>query len=291
MAGASAAHARPAAKPSKGGAPLNLHAMSRAPERTIARIPLKDIAPNPHQPRRTFPESGIADLAESIRQHGLLTPLLVRRVGAERYELIAGERRLRALRSLGRSHAEAIVLGAFDLDSALLALIENLQRENLHYLDEAEAYRAILDAHCITQEALARSLSLSASALANRLRLLRLSDRVRAALRETGLSERHARALLRLSDEEAQLELIQETVSHRLTVQQLEARIRRLLAPKPPRPHVSHILRDNRILVNAVLDTVRELNRIGVQADSRVEEQPGAVQVIVTIHTPQRENG
>ena len=172
-----------------------------------------------------------------------------------------------------------------------MALIENLQRENLHYLDEAEAYRAILDAHGITQEALARSLSLSASALANRLRLLRLSDRVRAALRETGLSERHARALLRLSDEEAQLELIQETVSHRLTVQQLEARIRRLLAPKPPKPHVSHILRDNRILVNAVLDTVRELNRIGVQADSRVEEQPGAVQVIVTIHTPQRENG
>ncbi len=269
---------------------MNLHAMSRAPERTVAGIPLKDIAPNPHQPRRTFPESGIADLAESIRQHGLLTPLLVRRVGAERYELIAGERRLRALRSLGRSHAEAIVLGAFDLDSALLALIENLQRENLHYLDEAEAYRAILDAHGITQEALARSLSLSASALANRLRLLRLSDRVRAALRETGLSERHARALLRLSDEEAQLELIQETVSHRLTVQQLEARIRRLLA-KPPKPHVSHILRDNRILVNAVLDTVRELNRIGVQADSRVEEQPGAVQVIVTIHTPQRENG
>ena len=96
---------------------------------------------------------------------------------------------------------------------------------------------------------------------------------------------------MRLSDEEAQLELIQETVSHRLTVQQLEARIRRLLAPKPPRPHVSHVLRDNRILVNAVLDTVRELNRIGVQADSRVEEQPGAVQVIVTIHTPQRENG
>ena len=99
---------------------MNLHAMSRAPERTVARIPLKDIAPNPHQPRRTFPESGIADLAESIRQHGLLTPLLVRRVGAERYELIAGERRLRALRSLGRSHAEAIVLGAFDLDLSLI---------------------------------------------------------------------------------------------------------------------------------------------------------------------------
>ena len=265
---------------------MNLNATSRSPERTLARIPLRSIEPNPRQPRRSFPEEGIADLAESIRQHGLLTPLLVRRVGAERYELIAGERRLRALRSLGRSHAEAIVLGAFDLDSALLALIENLQRENLHYLDEAEAYRAILDAHCITQEALARSLSLSASALANRLRLLRLSDRVRAALRETGLSERHARALLRVADERRQLALIDEAAARHMSVQQLEARIRRLLAQESPGPRVRGVVRDNRVLVNAVLDAVRELNRIGIRADSRVEEQPDAVQVIVTIHTP-----
>ena len=193
---------------------------------------------------------------------------------------------MRALKLLGRTHAEAIVLGAFDLDSALMALVENLQREDLHYLDEAEAYRAILDEHGLTQEALAQSLSLSASALANRLRLLRLPARVRAALRETGLSERHARALLRVPDEGAQLELVRECAARRLPVQQLEARIRRLIALYVYLlPCVRHVLRDNRLLVNAVLDAVRELNRIGVRADSRVEEQPGAVQVIVTIHT------
>ena len=265
---------------------MNLNATSRSPERTLARIPLRSIEPNPRQPRRSFPEEGIADLAESIRQHGLLTPLLVRRVGAERYELIAGERRLRALKLLGRSHADAVVLGAFDLDSALLALIENLQREGLHYLDEAEAYRAILDEHGLTQEALARSLSLSASALANRLRLLRLPASVRAALRSSGLSERHARALLRVADERRQLALIDEAVARHMSVQQLEARIRRLLAQESPGPRVRGVVRDNRVLVNAVLDAVRELNRIGIRADSRVEEQPDAVQVIVTIHTP-----
>lgn len=265
---------------------MNLNATSRFPERTLARIPLRSIEPNPRQPRRSFPEEGIADLAESIRQHGLLTPLLVRRVGAERYELIAGERRLRALKLLGRSHADAVVLGAFDLDSALLALIENLQREGLHYLDEAEAYRAILDEHGLTQEALARSLSLSASALANRLRLLRLPASVRAALRSSGLSERHARALLRVADERRQLALIDEAAARHMSVQQLEARIRRLLAQESPGPRVRGVVRDNRVLVNAVLDAVRELNRIGIRADSRVEEQPDAVQVIVTIHTP-----
>lgn len=268
---------------------MKLHAAPRASERAIVRIPLGDIAPSPYQPRRAFSESSIAELAESIRQHGLLTPLLVRRVGADRYELIAGERRLRALRLLGRAFAEAIVLSAFDPDCALLALVENLQRENLHYLDEAEAFRAILDRESVTQDALAKSLSISPSALANRLRLLRLSDPVRQALRERGLSERHARALLRLNDESAQLALIREASEQRLSVQQLEARIAHLRRSPAPQRHVSRIVRDNRIVINAVLDTVKELNRLGVRADGRVEEREDGVTVIVTIRPPQNE--
>ena len=168
--------------------------------RSIARIPIESIVPSPFQPRRSFEEQAISELAESIRQHGLLSPLLVRRIDAGRYELIAGERRLRALRSLNLSHAEAIVLSAFDGECALLALVENLQREDLHFLDEAEAFRAILDGHTLTQEQLAGSLSISPSALANRLRLLKLTDEVRAAVRSSTLTERHARALLRLND-------------------------------------------------------------------------------------------
>lgn len=267
---------------------MNLHAAPRASERAIVRIPIGAIAPSPYQPRHAFTESSIAELAESIRQHGLLTPLLVRRIGAERYELIAGERRLRALTRLGRTHADAIVLTAFDRDCAQLALIENLQRENLHYLDEAEAFRAILDGGDITQEALARSLSISASALANRLRLLKLPEPVRRALREHGLSERHARALLRLNDESVQLSLIREASSRHMSVKQLEARIARQQRESPaPQQHVSRIVRDNRIVINAVLDTVKELNRIGVRADSRVEEHDDSVTVIVTIRSPE----
>ncbi len=251
--------------------------------RTIARIPMDNITANPHQPRQIFQEDSIAELAESIRIHGLLSPLLVRRVGAGQFELIAGERRLRALKLLGRDHAEAIVLTAYDQDSALMALVENLQRENLHYLDEAEAYRGILDSHPITQDRLAQTLCLSPSALANRLRLLKLPEEVRQNLRETRLSERHARALLKLTDPALQLSLIRDCASHNLSVKQLEARIAHLLRIPGVKPHLSPIIRDNRIIINALMDTVKELSHIGVHVESRVEERDGGVDVIVHI--------
>lgn len=259
------------------------YAVSRTSERSIARIPLNRIRTSPFQPRSFFPETSIAELAQSIRQHGLLTPLLVRRIDADSYELIAGERRLRALMLLERPFAEAIVLSAFDQDCALIALVENLQRENLHYLDEAEAYKNILSDHNITQERLAHSLSLSPSALANRLRLLKLPEDVRSALRETGLTERHARALLRLSDAALQLELVHDADSQHLSVKQLESRIERLLRAAPPRPRIRGIIRDNRLIINTVLSTVKDLNRIGICAESRVEEKPDGVEIIVRI--------
>lgn len=260
---------------------MKLHAAGRA----IVPLPIDRISPSPYQPRRTFSDASIDALAESIRRHGLLTPLLVRRVSAEQYELVAGERRLRALKRLGRERADAVVLSAYDRDCALLALIENLQRENLHYLDEAEAFRRILDEQSVTQEALAQSLSVSPSALANRLRLLKLPESVRRLLRQTSLTERHARALLRLNDEETQLALTREAADRAMSVQQLEKRIEQLRREARPQPSVSRVVRDNRIVINAVLDTVRELNRIGVRADSRVEEREGCVDVIVTIRT------
>lgn len=263
--------------------PLKPFTAQRPSERTIARIPIDSICISPFQPRRAFHESSIAELAESIRQHGLLTPLLVRRIAAGQYELIAGERRLRALTMLNCAFAESIIVSAFDCDSALMALVENLQREDLHYLDEAEACRSILDAHHITQEQLARSLSISPSALANRLRLLKLTDEVRSALRQFNLSERHARALLRLTDVPLQLELVRECAAHRLSVKQLETRIDRLLRTPVHRSHVSPIIRDNRIIINAVLDTVKDLNRIGVHVESRIEERDDGVEVIVRI--------
>lgn len=210
-----------------------------APERRVSSIELCRIVPNPHQPRRCLDGDALQSLADSIRRFGLLTPLLVRRSGGGSYELIAGERRLRAMALLGWGYADAIVLGASDRDSALIALIENLQREELHFLDEADACRRILREQELTQEELAAALGKSPSALANLLRLLRLGRAVRACVRDGGLSERHARALLRLSAEADQLALARLAVKERLSVRQLEGQIEaRLKAarPSPPKP-------------------------------------------------------
>ena len=251
------------------------------------RVEISKLLPNPRNPRRNFSESSIVELAASIEQYGLLSPLVIRRVGANTFELIAGERRLRALKFLERKYADAVVLSAYDLDCQLISLIENLQREDLHYLDQAEACRRILEEHGLTQEELAHRLGRSPSAIANLLRLLRLSPSVQSSLREAGLSERHARALLRLPKEDSQLELICAAKTEGLSVRQLETRVDSLLAASSntgrPNRHVTCLFRDGRMFVNAVLDTVRELNRLGVCATSRVNRLPGRIEITITL--------
>ena len=262
----------------------SLQSASRRETRAISRIPIPLIQPNPAQPRERFPPESVARLAESIRLHGLLSPLLVRETSEGPYQLIAGERRLRALVLLGRQWAEAMILTGTDCDCALIALVENLQREDLHYLDVAAACRRILDGHPITQEHLAASLSCSPSALANRLRLLKLPPRVLDVVRAGGLSERHARALLRLTDEADQLAFAAQASEQKLSVAQLEARVSRRVAARPAaRQKPCPLLRDNRIVINAIMDTVRQLERIGVPVQSRVETGADYVDVIVRI--------
>lgn len=259
---------------------------SNSPDRRVARIEIHRIEISAHSPRRAYDESELQRLADSIRQFGLLCPLLVRRKGAG-FELIAGERRLRALRLLGYSHADAIITAAFDRDCALMGLIENLQREELHFLDTAEACKRILTEHGLTQEELAASLGKSPSALANLLRLLRLDKAVRSCIREYGLSERHARALLRLEDAHDQLNFAQRAYRERLSVRQLE----NLIAPQPVQKsnarNASGMIRDHRLVINALKDTVRQLKRIGVPASSRVETHADYYDIIVTIRTSQ----
>ena len=251
-------------------------------DRRIERLPIQAIQPNPGQPRRSLDPESIKQLAESIRRHGQLSPVLVRRSG-EGWVLIAGERRLKAIALLGRSHIDAIVLSSDACDSALIALVENLQREQLHFLDEAEAYRRILDSQPITQERLAAALSISPSTLANKLRLIKLPTEVREALRRLSLTERHARALLRLTDPEDQLALVHRAGEQHMNVRQLEAAIAKTTKPRRAGPTVSRSVRDNRIVINAVMDTVRELNHIGVNVRSRVEEREDHIDVVVTI--------
>lgn len=269
----------------------NVREAPRRAERAVLRVPVRDIRPNPLRPRRLFPRDSIDALAESIRLHGLLDPLLARPApDGKGLELIAGERRLLALKRLNRPWAEVILLPADDCEAGILALVENLHREEMHYLDVAHACRRLLDGHPLTQERLAASLGMSPSALNNRLRLLKLPEPAQEALRQAGLSERHARALLRIPDGDAQLALIRQAAEGRWNVRQLENHIEQRLQRAAARPSpVAALARDDRLVVNALLNTVRRLTRIGVPVRSRVEERPEAIEVIVTIPTAGKE--
>ena len=249
----------------------------------LCRIRLEDIRSNPYQPRRAASEGGIAELAASIRQYGLMSPLSVRKCASGQYELIAGERRLRALRLLGERMTDALVLPARDEDCALMALIENLQREDLNCFEEAEAYRAAMRDHGLSQEALARRLGRSPSCIANRLRLLKLPESVRACLMEGGLSERHARALLPLAEEESQLQAAERAVREQLSVRQTEALVARMRAARPRFSCPRVLCRDHRLLVNALLSTVRSMQEAGNGVTSRVSERDGCVEITVTV--------
>lgn len=251
----------------------------------ITRIPIDRILPAPNPVRSGIDEASVAALAESIRRFGLLAPLLLRRRSAGEYELIAGARRLQALKSLGCREAEAIVLIAYDGDCTLISLIENIRREELHFLDEARACRRLLDREQLTQEELAATLSRSPSALANRLRLLKLPEAVQDFIRESGLSERHARALLRLADEERQMGIARQCAEEKWSVRRLEAQIEKQLHASPV-PREIPKLKDNRLVVNAFRNTIKKLRQVGVEASSRVVEREDCYDIIVTVRRP-----
>lgn len=241
--------------------------------RQVCWLTMDAIAPNPQQPRKEFNDFALMELASSIRQYGLLQPITVRAL-AGGYEIVMGERRYRACQLLGFTHIDAFVLPATDGESALLALIENLQRENLHYFEEAEAYEDLLR-QGMSQESLARRLGKSASGVANKLRLLKLEPELRRYLFEEGLTERHARALLSLPDAEARTRIARQAAAQHLTVRQTEALVlraqRRLPVPPPPRRVIS-LVRDHRLYVNAIKSVVTQMQETGVEASMNIEE-------------------
>ena len=245
------------------------------PERNVLWLPAAEIRPNPMQPRRTFEETGLRELAESIRRHGILQPLTVRRTAAG-WELVAGERRLRAAVLAGRA-------------SALLALVENLQRRDLHYLEEAEAIAAFLHQTGMTQEAVAAQLGMSPSALANKLRLLRLSPACRALLVEHGLTERHARCLLRLEDEGERLTALRQAAAKHWNVAQTEQYVeRRLVALQtaPPAGRRTYIIKDVRLFLNSVDRGLRLIRDAGV--DARTEREETEDEIVLTLRIPKQ---
>ena len=248
---------------------------------TVLLLPPEDIVPNPSQPRRVFEEEGLRELAESIRRWGVLQPLTVRRREGK-WELVAGERRLRAAKLAGLTAVPCLPIEAEDADSALLALTENLQRRDLHFLEEAAALSAYLQKTGETQEELAAKLGRSPSALANKLRLLKLSPDCLREILAGGLSERHARALLAVPDPEAQAAAARHIRKKQLSVAQTERYLASLPARRPARGR--YILKDVRLFLNSVDRGLRLIREAGV--DTRTERQETEGAIVLTSRIP-----
>ena len=199
----------------------------------IVYLDVEKIMPSPNQPRKAFHEEGIIKLADSIRQYGVIQPLCVRKIGSE-YELIAGERRLRAAKEIGLSAVPCVLSDASEEKSAEMSIIENLMREDLSIFEEAEAIEALIDIYKLTQEKIAERLSVSQSYIANKLRLLRLSKEERAMILRANLSERHARVLLRIKSDSLREKALEEIISKDLTVSEAEALADKLLGKSAP---------------------------------------------------------
>jgi ParB family chromosome partitioning protein len=193
----------------------------------ISYIEVDAICPNVYQPRKHFDEEAIEELAQSISSYGIIQPISIRRLSEGRFELVAGERRLRAARKLGLDKVPAIIVDITDRDSAAIALLENLQREDLNFIEEAEAYSNLIKEHSYTQEKLAEVIGKKQSTIANKIRVLKLDDGVRRILLENSLTERHARALLKLPDEKLQMKVLDSVVKKGLNVKATEALVQK----------------------------------------------------------------
>ncbi|MEG0180303.1 MAG: nucleoid occlusion protein [Terrisporobacter sp.] len=187
----------------------------------VKEIPVEKIIPNPYQPRKIFSVSSLEELSKSIKEYGVLQPITVREIGEE-YELVAGERRLRAAKLAQLETIPAIINNMSDQHSAVLALLENLQREDLNFIEESLGYENLIKEHGFTQQQLAEKLGKNQSTIANKLRILKLPNSVKEYLVENGLTERHARALLKLPNEELMMEIVDKVVKLELTVKRTE---------------------------------------------------------------------
>lgn len=252
----------------------------------IQYIPINHIAPNPNQPRKFFSKESLQELASSIRIHGVLQPLTVQK-GKFSYVLVAGERRLRAAGIAGLKTVPCVVLDVSQEDSAVLALIENLQRSDLHYMEEAAAIAKLVSLCHLSQEEVAAKLGKSQSAVANKLRLLRLSKECVDLLQTYELSERHARALLRLSDEEVRLKALRYIGEHHLNVAQTEAYIESILTDiqqKEPCRQPTYVIKDVRLFLNSIRRSVQLMQQAGV--DAKVKRDETEQEILVTVCIP-----
>lgn len=256
----------------------------------VQYISLSRIRPNPQQPRCSFDEEGLQELAASIRSFGILQPLTVRKVGGD-YQLIAGERRLRAARIAGIGQVPCLIAEVGEEDAGLLALIENLQRRDLDCFEEAKAIAKLICRYGLSQEQAAEKLGKTQSAIANKLRLLRLNEAVQQTIREQGLTERHARALLRLTDEEEQRAALQVVAAKKWNVAQTEEYIERKLSElqvQPANRRTTYVIKDVRLFLNSVERGLRLMRTAGV--DAATERSDTDDTIVLTIRIPRKKS-
>ena len=254
----------------------------------ILYLSTDELLPNPVQPRRNFDGESLTELSESIKSYGILNPLTVRLRGG-RYELVAGERRLRAAKLAGLTEVPCLLVDVNMEDASLLALVENLQRQDLDFIEEAAGIRQLILLFGMSQEEAARRLGKSQSAVANKLRLLRLPPDVLDALKEHGLSERHGRALLRLPDADLQRAALRHIIEKELSVAATDAYIETLLnnaekSPEKPDARRTFILKDVRVFLNTVSRSLELMKQGGIEAGMQREETEDAL--ILTISIP-----
>lgn len=261
-------------------------------DRVLRRIRISEIVRNPNQPRRYFDPEAIATLAESIRQYGVLNPLTVRRTANGGYELVAGERRLRAARVAGLTDVPCLLINADGEDSSVIALVENLQRRDLDFFEEANGFKRLIEQFGLTQEEAARKVGKTQSAVANKLRLLRLSQQNMELIRCNNLTERHARALLRLNDEADRISVTNYIIEHELNVSRTEEYIDEFFKAKEnPQPvvepesgkHVVRLFKDVRFFLNTLNRAVGVMVDAGIGATVKQQESDDGLTLTICI--------
>jgi len=257
----------------------------------IINIPINEITPNAYQPRKEFDDLSLEELSNSIKAYGVLQPIVVRKNPKFGYEIIAGERRWRACQKVGLQEIPAIVRDVKNSESAIMALIENLQRENLTFLEEAEGYRQLMQDYNLTQEQLAIKMGKSQSTVANKLRLLKMPLEVLKIISQEKLSERHARALLKLPDENLQKEILKEIIEKNLNVRQTEELVEKTIEKienkkekkKENKKSLKYAIKDVRIFVNSVKKLVKNIKDTGIKAAYKEIDKGDFIEVVVQI--------
>lgn len=258
-------------------------AESKSNQEEVKQIPLSEIVTSPFQPRTVFDDERIDELCQTIRTHGVIQPIVVR-MRNNKYEIIAGERRWRAVTKLGLETIPAIVREFNDAQTASIALIENLQRENLTAVEEAVAYQRLIELHQLTQESLAQRLGKSQSTIANKLRLLALPESVKQTLMERKITERHARALLTLDTEQLQIKVLEDIIKNDWNVKQTEARIAFLKeASKPKKAKRISFTKDVRLALNTIRQSIDMVSGSGLAIKTKEEDHDDHYEIVIQI--------